>query len=69
MTVKHNGTMVEPVRKFITGKGEYLGRDVKKIKVNAIQPPVDAIFKSMITLLAVVALGFYVGYRGSNWIG
>lgn len=69
LTIKRNGDTVSPKRKFVTGKGEYLGRSVKWVEVNAIQPPLDDIVKSMLTLLGVVAFGFLVGYRGPRWVG
>lgn len=69
MTLKRNGEVVAPSRKFITGRGEYLGRSVEWVELNAIQPPLDDIVKGMLTLLGVVALGFLIGYVGPRWIG
>lgn len=70
MTIKDgDGELVQPDRKFITGKGEYLGRTVKWVNVNGAQPPVDDIVKSMVTLLFVTGLGVFAGFKGPEWIG
>jgi hypothetical protein len=69
LTLQRNGTVIAPQQKFIKGKGEYLGRNVELIEINAVQPPFDDIFKSMVTLLGVVAIGFLIGYRGPEWLG
>ncbi len=62
-----DGSVVQPERQFITGMGEYLGRHVTTVPVQPIQPPLDSIVKSMLTLLAVVGLGTLVGYKGAGW--
>jgi hypothetical protein len=69
MTITHDGTVLKPERKFITGKGEYIGRSVNWVEVDAVQPPFDSIFKAMSTLLLAVGLGFFVGYKGPEWMG
>lgn len=63
-----DGNVAQPERKFITGKGEFLGRTVKWVELNAIQPPFDDIFKSMITLLAILGLGVFVGFKAPGWM-
>ncbi len=68
MKLTKNDQVVEPNRRFVPGKGEYLGQTVKWVEVQAIQPPFDSIFKAMVTLLFVVLLGFYVGWKGPEWI-
>lgn len=69
MTVQQNGSVIEPDARFVTGKGQYLGRSVKWIELNAVQPPVDSIVKSLLTLLLAVGLGFFVGYKSPGWLG
>jgi hypothetical protein len=68
MTVKANGEVLSPERKYVKGKGEFLGRSVNWIELNAVQPPFDDIFKSMVTLLGVIAMGFFVGYKSPGWM-
>lgn len=69
LTVERDGTVIDPLRKFIAGKGEYLGRSVERVDVRPVQPPFDDIFKVIVTFLAVIGLGYYAGSRGSVWIG
>lgn len=69
LTVERDGDVIDPLRKFIPGKGEYLGRSVERIEVRPVQPPFDDIFKVIVTFLAVIGLGYYAGSRGSAWIG
>ncbi len=70
MTIEDgNGSVVEPDRKFVTGKGEQIGQLVKSVDLKPIQPPFDSIFKSMVTLLFVTGLGVFVGYKGPRWLG
>lgn len=69
LAIARNGEGLKPLRKFVTGKGEYLGQRVDWIRVQAVQPPFDSIFKAMVTLLIVVGVGFWFGSRGSGWIG
>jgi hypothetical protein len=69
MTLTRDGNLIDPLRTFVPGKGEYLGQHVDRVRVRAVQPPFDDIFKVMVTLLAVVGLGFLIGWKGPRWLG
>lgn len=69
MSLNKEGNRIDPLRTFVPNKGEYLGQHVERVQVQAVQPPFDDIFKSMVTLLALVGLGFMFGWKGPRWLG
>lgn len=64
-----DGDTVTARRRVRPGKGEYLGRLVRRVGVRPVSPPIDDIVKSMLTLMGVVLAGFLGGYYLPRWLG